>query len=288
MEPFSAAAAAVALCPIVIGIAKELRVAYKKITYARQELEELVNEMDIFTDLYTEFLKVCSTRKKHRRSVSSAKRKLVSWTKHAIADFKTLAHKVDALSRDPVYKHSIIDTGLAKFKWYFNTKHLVYLRASLSITRQSMVGFTNICAIELLDEQLAHLKSVLTAQQREDILYEYGMTVEQRIQVLQSSRDTYELKQSQLPNRLEEAEKKVNDYAKQKNKQDVIKQKRRVLDFSESVERHVERVLPMDDAGNRPPRPPRLHYYYYYYYSNTVYATFTPRILDTRISSNVP
>ncbi|KAI4683027.1 uncharacterized protein J4E84_006929 [Alternaria hordeiaustralica] len=96
-----------------------------------------------------------------------------------------------------------------------------------------MVGFTNICAIELLDEQLAHLRSILTAQQREDIMYDYGMTVEQRIQVLQSSRDTYELKQSELPNRLEEAEKKVNDHAKQKNKQDVIKQKRRIIDFSD-------------------------------------------------------
>jgi len=188
MEPFSAAAAAVALCPIVIGIAQELRVAYKKITYARQELEELVNEMDIFSDLYTEFLRVCSTRKRHRRSVSSAKRKLVSWTKHAIEDFRMLAHKVDALSRDPVYKHSIIDISLAKVKWYFSTKHLVFLRATLSITRQSMVGFTNICAIELLDEQLAHLKSILTVQQRDDILRDYGMTPEQYTQVLQSSR----------------------------------------------------------------------------------------------------
>lgn len=188
MEPFSVAAAAVALGPIVIGIAQELRVAYKKITYARQELEELVNEMDIFTDLYTEFLKICSTRMRHRGRVSSVKQKLVSWTKRSIRDYRELARKVDALSRDPIYQHNIIDTAVAKFKWYFSTRHLVFLRASLSIARQSMVGFTNICAIESLDEQLAHLKSILTPQQRKEIFNKYGMTVEQRIHVLQSSR----------------------------------------------------------------------------------------------------
>jgi hypothetical protein len=188
MEPFSAAAAAVTLCPIVIGITRELRNAYKSVKYARRELEELVTEMDIFTDHYSEFLKACSTRKKHRKRVWSAKTKLVSWAQRAILDFRELLDKVDALARDPTYPHTVMETAFAHYKWYFSKNHLGHLRASLSVARQSMVGFTNICNIELLDEQLAHLKSVVTPQQRQEIEKEYGMTKEQRAEELQGMR----------------------------------------------------------------------------------------------------
>jgi len=70
-------------------------------------------------------------------------------------------------------------------------------------------------------------------------------------------RDTYELKQSELPSRLDEAEGRISAHAKQSKSQEAIKQARRVLEFTGSVDRYAERVLPVDDAGNRPPRPPR-------------------------------
>jgi hypothetical protein len=188
MDPFSTAAAAVALGPIIIGITREVRNAYKSVKYARRELEELVNEMDIFTDHYSEFLKACSTRKKHRKRVWSAKTKLVSWAQRAIFDFKELLYKVDALARDPTYRHTVMETALAHCKWYFSKNHLGHLRASLSVARQSMVGFTNICNIELLDEQLAHLNSIMTPQQKQEIEKEYGVTKEQRTEELQAMR----------------------------------------------------------------------------------------------------
>jgi hypothetical protein len=179
---------AIALCPIVISITRSLRKGYKSVKYARRELEELTNDMDVFTDLYSEFLKACSTRQKHRKRIFSTKKKLVAWTERAIRDFKELLYKVDALSRDPIYQHTIMETAFAHCKWYFSKSHLGYLRASLGVARQSMVGFTNICNIELLDEQLAHLKSVMTPQQRREIEKEYNMTVEQRIEELQGIR----------------------------------------------------------------------------------------------------
>jgi hypothetical protein len=170
-------ATAITLCPIVVKLSRQLRIAYKSVKYAKSELERLTNEMDIFTSIYTTFLKSCAAEGKHQKRVSSAKEKLVLWTQQAICDYENLLRKVDALSRFPIYEHTITETAFARCKWYFRKSHVEYLRVSLNVARQSLLSFINIHNMGILDEQLARLKSVISRRQREEIEKEYRMTM---------------------------------------------------------------------------------------------------------------
>lgn len=187
MEPFSVAAAAVTLCPVIIGITSSLCNAAKSIKYARRELEDLTNEMLIFSVLYRQFLELCSKNKKDKQA-SSARKRLKSWAEKAIFDFEKLSRHVDALSTKPLQHHSATETLTAHFKWYLKKSTLKYFRASLIVARQSMLGFINICNIERLDEELAMLRSVLTRKEKLDIEKKTGKTVEELIQLLQQDK----------------------------------------------------------------------------------------------------
>jgi len=187
-EIFGTIAAAVTLGPVILKLGRELRDGARSVKFARRELEELVNEMSIFTALTYEFYNACSTKKKQTELVLSAQERLADWTEAAIQDFEQLSYTVDALSTDPIYQHTAYQVARAHYDWYRSKSYLEYLRASLSVARQSMNGFTNVCNMELLDEQLVYLKSVLTTQQRKEIEQEFGMPVEKRIKVIQSIR----------------------------------------------------------------------------------------------------
>lgn len=192
MEPFSVAAAAITLCPLFIQTARQLRSAAKSIMYARSELEDLTDEMNMFSVLYDQFIQVTEERikkkKKKKTHAASARKRLVSWADSAKYDFEKLAQRVDALSRDPVYKHSVTETVFAHCKWYFNKNHLKYLRYTLVVARQSMLGFTHMCNIEILDEVLARLRFGTTSDQRAEIEKERGMALWQYIELLEAKK----------------------------------------------------------------------------------------------------
>ncbi|KAI4607468.1 hypothetical protein J4E80_009581 [Alternaria sp. BMP 0032] len=253
-EIFGTIAAAVTLGPVILQFGRVLRDGARSVKFARRELEELVNEMSIFTALSYEFYNACSTRKKQTKLVLSAQKRLAEWTEAAIEDFEQLSYTVDALSTDPIYQHTAYQVARAHYDWYRSKSYLEYLRASLSVARQSMNGFTNVCNMELLDEQLVYLKSVLTTQQRKEIEQEFGMPVEKRTKVIQSIRDGRELQQVELLENLREASIKVSTFEKQNQRTKPAEQTTQLLAFSESVTKYVDRILPLDKDGNRPPR----------------------------------
>lgn len=185
MEPFSVGAAAISLCPLIIQTAYQLRRVAKSIRFARRELGDLTAEMDLFSHFYNDFMKVTSERKKRGGRASSARKRLISWAERAKLDFQKLSQRVDALARDPVHEHSFADVVSAHVKWFLDMDNWKYLRYTLVVARQSMVGFTYVCNMERLDEQLAFLRSIITAEQRNKIEQEYGETVEKLINNLE-------------------------------------------------------------------------------------------------------
>lgn len=175
MEPFSVTAAAITLCPLIIQTARQLRNVAKSVRYAQRELEDLTVEMDIFSSFYNQFMQVTKERMKKKGRAASARAQLISWAENAKFDFEKLSKRVDALSRDPVYEHSITDMVSAHCKWYLNRNHLKYLRYMLVVARQSMVGFIHICHIKRLDKLLARLRIGITSEERLKIEREEGM-----------------------------------------------------------------------------------------------------------------
>lgn len=65
------------------------------------------------------------------------------------------------------------------------------------------------------------------------------------------------MQQSGLPILLQEAQNKVLAYTNQSQDYGVIQQMEQLREFSESVNRYVDRVLPVNRTGNRQPRPSR-------------------------------
>jgi hypothetical protein len=65
------------------------------------------------------------------------------------------------------------------------------------------------------------------------------------------------MQQSGLPILLQEAQNKILAYTNQSQDYRVDQQMKQLREFSESVNRYVDRVLPADRAGNRPPRSSR-------------------------------
>ncbi|USP81685.1 FMN binding [Curvularia clavata] len=188
MEPFSVAAAAITLGPLVFQTARQLRSVAKSIKYARSELEDLTDEMSMFSIFYDQFMQVTEERMNKTKHAASARKRLVSWAESAKYDFKKLSRRVDALSRDPIYEHSVTETVSAHCKWYFNKSNLKYLRYTLVVARQSMVGFTHMCNIEILNDILARLRSGTTSDQRAKIEQEQGVTLEQYIILLKAKK----------------------------------------------------------------------------------------------------
>jgi hypothetical protein len=65
------------------------------------------------------------------------------------------------------------------------------------------------------------------------------------------------MQQSGLPILIQEAQNKVLAYTNQSQDYGINQQTEQLWEFSDSVNRYVDRVLPADRVGNRPPRPSR-------------------------------
>ncbi|CAO2655764.1 Nn.00g045670.m01.CDS01 [Neocucurbitaria sp. VM-36] len=263
MEVFGVVAASVTLGAELLRISRSLKEMIKKIRYARREIEDLAKEMVMFSKLYEQFLDAYRTASKSETSFSSAAECLISWTMDAIHDFKILRNKVRALAGDP--KYSVLDTIAAHVRWYFSETAVKYLRASLIVARESMIGITNIRAIQKLDEQLKELRTALTQEHRQAVELKFGMTVEQYIQDLETRKRNRRKQRHEIAKSIEEAKKVVKALSNNKrDPKDFVPRTQQLFSLSKSVDKYVEQVLPMRESGKRPRtaswqvRPPSL------------------------------
>jgi hypothetical protein len=114
------------------------------------------------------------------------KRDLIAWTKKAIEGLENLLSKVQAVGRNLEYFYSFFEVLTAYVIWLKSKDTIKYLRASLSVARQSMVAFTNIRIIEKLNKELVDLRSALSPTERQRLESKYKMTVEDRIGMMRN------------------------------------------------------------------------------------------------------
>jgi hypothetical protein len=183
MEVFGAVAAGCALGGELLRLSRALRKMIRSVKYARREIVNLSDEIDMFAALY-QSLKTTYDRKRNNGAsicTSFPMRKLTSWTESVKRSFEALVDKVEALSYDPEYA-SMIQTAAAHVKWYFERNTVTCLRASLSVARESITGFLNVVEIESLDEQLKLLRKALHDGNRRAVEQQLGMTIEEAIE----------------------------------------------------------------------------------------------------------
>lgn len=192
MDVFSAVAAGFGLSAQLISLCRKLHSIGKSIRYARGDVGGLADEMRVFGELYQQFLEICVDDQANRKRapsavLSSSPIHLIAWTKSAVRELRYLLRSVKPLKSDPRHEYSLTEKLKAHLKWYFSRRNVNHLRASLSVARESITGFTNLWAIKSLKKQLRFLKQAMREGMKPMLETQLGSTVENYIQLLEES-----------------------------------------------------------------------------------------------------
>jgi hypothetical protein len=173
-----AVAAGITLTAELVRLSSSIRKAIKKMRYARTEVENLADEIEIFTDLYFDLLNACRTGPQTSKRASISIERLKIWVAGATESFEELLCRVEALDESGEY--SLLDTltARARLRWQRSESAAKCLRASLGVARESIACFTNIRNIEHLCELLDVLETAVSEEQRRSIELKCGTNVE--------------------------------------------------------------------------------------------------------------
>ncbi|CAN9174367.1 unnamed protein product [Alternaria alternata] len=244
MDPVSLALTVIGLPAALTMTFKSLRKIVESIKYAKRELRDLEEEVDLFAGIFDSFLDACDEASLETEGASIIKRHLRSWTEKVMEGFENLLERVQAVGRDPRYEHSTIEVITAHYRWIMSKSTLRYLRACLNVARQSMIAFTNIRVLGKLNEELAYLQSALTSTaERQSIELRHGVRLEDRIQIVQMKTYNRRMQRHKIDNRLYEGIDRVRAYEEKNIDHDLVPQEKTLLQFQRSVDRFVDQIV---------------------------------------------
>jgi hypothetical protein len=189
MEIAGVAAAGITFGTLILKLSKSLYKSAKKIKYAHRELMKLVKEMGVFAYLYEDFYRVCVLDQRKKGRDTSSTRRLIDWIQDAMDAFRVLLKRVRAIAGDSRY--SMRETLTAHVKWLFSENEVKYLRSSLNVAQESMTGFSNITAIETINEEIQLIKAVIAEGNQQAIQAledQLGVALEKKLDELKQIR----------------------------------------------------------------------------------------------------
>ncbi|CAN9137474.1 unnamed protein product [Alternaria alternata] len=251
MEAVGLTIAVVGLPVAIVSTVKIFRKTVQAVENAQPELRNLVKETDLLDGVFASFLDVLDEDPSYTQGTSKFTRDLVYYTEKLRNNFDSLRHEVRAVDRDFKYDYSRIERLTARIVWLRSTSTIKYLRASLSVARQSIIAFTNIRLIEKQNEELAYLRSALPLTEIRRIESKYGMTVEERIEVVRRRVRSRRAQQKKIEMDMEEAVEEVGNHQKNMNDQSFTPEKQPLLQLQRSINQYVDRVVVQDKADRR-------------------------------------
>jgi hypothetical protein len=174
------------LGPELLRLSRSLRKTFRAIRSAPRDVDKLVKEMEIFAGLYEDFLEICSSGEKHDARSISAVKLLAAWARKAIKGMTKLLERVQALSGGPL--NSKMETLVAYLRWYFSDREVKFLRSSLNVARESIIGFSNIRAVQRLEEQIRLLKAAMAQDNQQTIEARLDVSLEEQMKLLERKR----------------------------------------------------------------------------------------------------
>jgi hypothetical protein len=163
-EIFGAVAAGLTICTQLAQLGNAIRKGVKRIKNARKDVLELSDEAVLFTSLD----------------------RLVAWLEQPESALSELLEKVKALIRDPKYQYSWQEKCIAQIEWFGSKGAVKRLRASLSIARSSISGYSNLMCIQKLNEELRMLHLATRCDENRRIVQaQLGMTLEKKIDIVE-------------------------------------------------------------------------------------------------------
>lgn len=186
MDPVSITLAAIPIASQLIQLGRGIQKLIKKIKNARPDIESLADETIIFAGLYKRFMSECDKDADAFTKDKLAVRPLISWAERTANELQKLLNQVKAR-----YPRSKIRSGaeggvIDVLVWVRKESKVKALRASLSVARESIHGFTNLMCLKRLNVQIGVMIAALQNPiERHELERELGTTLERRIEELQ-------------------------------------------------------------------------------------------------------
>jgi hypothetical protein len=267
MQAFHTVAAGVTLSAEVLRSSRSLRKLTKGTKHARIEIAGLSKEMDLFADLYDELFRVCIFDSSTTSFTQLPVKRLVVWTEETIDAFRNLLDRIQDLV--DISRGSVVDVLAAHMKWRAIERKMECMRISLSIARQGIKGFINIRVFEKLEEEEEVLRNAIERGDRQSLEERFGMTLEDRVRVVKHMRSVFALKSGEesllnrsrnkcrkqrhtIEHRLKETKIDFLEEHEKKNRGSIhVPEPRQLFQFTRSVEKYVDNVLPVKESGRR-------------------------------------
>ncbi|KAH4291170.1 hypothetical protein HBH64_079690 [Parastagonospora nodorum] len=181
-EIFGAIAGGFALCNQLAKLGIAVREAIQRINNSGRDALDLSDEAVIFAGLCTQFLQVCDEDHNANKAIHSSVYRLISWMKKLKIGLDEVLQKVAALLPNSTSNRSLEERWIARIKWFGSKKEVEILRASMSIARTSIDGFSNLICIQKLNRELRMLELAITdTRLRKDIEKKFCMTLNEKI-----------------------------------------------------------------------------------------------------------
>jgi hypothetical protein len=185
-EIFGAVAAGLTICTQLAQLGNAIRKGVKRIKNARKDVLELSDEAVLFAGLCEDFLRTCDDHREPKSKAFTSLDRLVAWLEQPESALSELLEKVKALIRDPKYQYSWQEKCIAKIEWFGSKGAVKRLRASLSIARSSISGYSNLMCIQKLNEELRMLHLATRCDENRRIVQaQLGMTLEKKIDIVE-------------------------------------------------------------------------------------------------------
>lgn len=182
MEPltiFGAAVGGVTLVGEMMKLGRALHAMAKSIKYARGDIKAFSEELYLSATLLQDFRTSCSNDSNRHTGHRLDPVRLMIWTNRACRSLRELLDKVQPLSLDSEQSSSLVRIIYAHLEWLFSKRMVKYLRACLSVARESMHAFMNILQVENLNEQLDLLRQLVGTRSKQEVEVEPGKTAEE-------------------------------------------------------------------------------------------------------------
>lgn len=176
------------ICGQLFQVGRQIQKAIKTIKNSRRDIGKLAKETIIFAGLYHMFSSVCKESDASVRD-SVAIAELNSWAQTSVDGLEELLQKVEALTPGDKSSRSIEESLIAHVQWFFSKSTVKALRASLSVARESINGFSTLMHVNKLNTEITLLEQALRDQElRRGLEKQHGASLEEIILMLKQER----------------------------------------------------------------------------------------------------
>ncbi|KAF1365582.1 hypothetical protein EJ07DRAFT_151065 [Lizonia empirigonia] len=252
MDPVSITLAVVPIASELIRLGCGVQKLIKKVKNARPEVEKLANETILFVGLYKRFMRACNDDTDAFTKDQSAMRPLILWAERTANELEKLLDQVKALYPQSKIRWGFEDDAIARVVWINKQSQVKALRASLSVARESIHGFTNLMCLKKVNDQIGLMMAALRNPNKRHVLErKLGTTLERKIEELQVEVTECRVVHRVSNKTLEAAKEKLVTFQLKSKTAKAVATVEELFEFTEILDDYAREVIPPRQSGRR-------------------------------------